>query len=56
MTCCLDGNVHVVRKAKQDAGVPEPDTVDASRLLGNKRPKILKCHAMFEALNAESIG
>ena len=31
---CLDGEVCVVRKAKQDAGVPEPDIIDASPLFG----------------------
>ena len=31
---CLDGDVYVVRNAKQDARVPEPDTIDASPLFG----------------------
>ena len=30
-------NVHVVKIAKQDAGVPEPDILDASLLFGKHK-------------------
>ena len=50
---CLDSDVYVVRNAKQDARVPEPDTIDASPLFGKHRGLIIKMSMQCRVLMIE---